>query len=210
MRISSLSSYRRKFNKNLVCVIEWDTGEKLEVEPDTVIQLNLHEGDDLDEEGFHQLLLTDEQKKCVAAALNLISIRMRSRNELRERFLRDGYSENAIENALTRLEENGYLNDEAFAKKFIRSLLQKKNIGKSAVQFELRKKGIPSKIIDRAVQELYDNRNELEDAMAAAKKKMVTYREKDPVKRRMKLSLFLRQRGFSSETVQSVIAKLSK
>ncbi len=191
-------------------MVEWNSGEKTELDPETVVAFGLRTNLELDEAAYRSLREFDDKKKCLAAALNLISIRPRSVQELRARFLRKGYSEASVEENLAKLVDKGYLNDTEFARRFVKSLLQKKNIGKQALEFELRKKGIAPGIAEAALTEIYSERDEREDARAAANKKMHTYRGLENSKMRVKLSLFLRQRGFSAATINETVKKLLK
>src|SRR5947207_1237759 len=53
------------------------------------------------------------------AAWRLLSIRGRSREELRRRLLRKGLTESDVDAELDRLQERGYLDDEAFARSWV-------------------------------------------------------------------------------------------
>lgn len=208
MKIALITSYVQKYQKKIVGVVEIDSGEKLELEPDTIMQFQLQTGDDLDEKKLHEIRLADQKRKCLQKAIRLLSVRPRSEGELKERFKRDGYSDETIEAGMSYLLDNGYLNDEVFAERFARAKLQKKEIGEMALRFELHKKGISKPITEKVIARIYTETPPLDAAMKAAKKKLRTFKTTETQKIRQKLYQFLTRRGFSSDTIHRVIEEL--
>ncbi|MBL7996176.1 RecX family transcriptional regulator [bacterium] len=208
MKIIFITSFVKKYQKKIVGVVELDNGEKLQLEPDTIMQFQLQTGTEIDEKTLHNIRLADQKRKSLQKALQLISIRPRSAGELRERFKREGYLEETIESSLSHLIDNGYLNDELFAERFAKSKLQKKDIGEAALRYELHKKGLSKQIIENVLTRIYLETPPLDMAITAARKKLRTIRVTDPVKRRRKLYQFLSQRGFSADIIHRVIAEL--
>jgi len=208
MKIVLITSYVKKYQKKIIGVVELDNGETLQLEPDTIMQFQLQTGMDLDEKQLHDIRLADQKRKSLQKALQLISIRPRSTGELRDRFKREGYFEETIESSLSYLQDNGYLNDELFAERFAKSKLQKKDMGETALRFELYKKGLSKQIIEKVITQIYAESPPLGMAITAAKKKLRAIRITDPIKKRQKLYQFLAQRGFSAEVILRVIAEL--
>lgn len=208
MKIILITSYVKKYQKKIVGVVELDSGEKIELEPDTIMQFQLATGGEVDEKRIYEIRSADQKRKCLQKALHLISIRPRSAGELKERFKREGYFEEAIETSLNYLQDNGYLNDEVFAERFAKSRLQKKDLGETALRFELLKKGIAKPIVDRVLTKIYGETPVFEMALKAAQKKIKTIKAAEPQKKKQKLYPFLLQRGFSSDIIQRVIEEL--
>lgn len=210
MKIILITSYVKKYQKNIVGVVELDSGETLKLEPDTIMQFQLQTGTDLDEKKLREVLAADQKRKSLQKALHLISIRPRSAAELKERFKREGYFDETIDESLDYLLKNGYLNDALFAEKFARSKLQKKDIGESSLRFELHKKGISKSIIESIIKKIYGETPELDIALKAGKKKLRTIRAADDIAKKRKLYQFLAQRGFSADVIRQVIGELVK
>ena len=210
MKIILITSYVKKYQKNIVGVVELDSGETLKLEPDTIMQFQLQTGTDLDEKKLREVLAADQKRKSLQKALHLISIRPRSAAELKERFKREGYFDETIDESLDYLLKNGYLNDALFAEKFARSKLQKKDIGESSLRFELHKKGISKSIIESIIKKIYGETPELDIALKAGKKKLRTIRAADDIAKKHKLYQFLAQRGFSADVIRQVIGELVK
>lgn len=210
MKIILITSYVKKYQKKIVGVVELDSGETLKLEPDTIMQFQLQTGTDLDEKKLREVLAADQKRKSLQKALHLISIRPRSAAELKERFKREGYFDETIDESLDYLLKNGYLNDALFAEKFARSKLQKKDIGESSLRFELHKKGISKSIIESIIKKIYGETPELDIALKAGKKKLRTIRTADDIAKKRKLYQFLAQRGFSADVIRQVIGELVK
>lgn len=210
MKITLITSYVRKYQKKIVGVVETDSGERMELEPDTIMQFDLRTGEELDEKRLREILIADQKRKCLQKALHLISIRPRSAGELEARFKREGFLEKTVEESMQYLRDNGYLNDEIFAERFAKSKLQKKDIGAMALRFELQKKGIGKAIIDKVVSKLLDGDAEFTSALKAGKKKFKLIKESEANKKKQKLYQFLAQRGFSAEVIQQVIKELTE
>lgn len=207
MKIIFISSYVKKYQKKTVGVIELDNGEKLKLEPDTIMQFQLQTGSDIDDKKLREVLTADQKRKCLQKALHLISIRPRSAAELKDRFTREGYFEETIHESLDYLEKNGYLNDELFAERFAKSKLQKKEIGETALRFELHKKGISKDLTEKIITKIYSETPEMDIALKAAKKKLRTIRIADENAKKRKLYRFLAQRGFSADVIKEVIER---
>lgn len=208
MKIILITSFVKKYQKKIVGVVDLDNGEKLQLEPDTIMQFQLQTGADLDEKKLHEIRLADQKRKSLQKALQLISIRPRSTGELRERFKKEGFFEETIESSLNYLIDNGYLNDEVFAERFAKSKIQKKDMGEAALRFELHKKGLSKQIIENVIRRIVAETPPLDMAIRAAKKKLRTIRTTETIKKRQKIYQFLTQRGFSAEVIHRVIAEL--
>jgi regulatory protein len=191
-----------------VAIVETDSGDRMELEPDTIMQFDLRTGEELDEQKFHEIRSADQKRKCLQKALHLISIRPRSAGELEERFKREGFFEETITLSIQYLRDNGYLNDEVFAERFAKSKLQKKDIGETALRFELQKKGIDKAIIEKVIAKTFEDDAEFVAAIKAGKKKLKLIKEPNAAKKKQKLYQFLTQRGFSAEVIQRVIEEI--
>ncbi len=104
-----------------------------------------------------------------SAALNLLSYRARSTQELREKLEEKGFEPSEIKKTIDRLTGAGYLNDEDFARERAGSRLRNKNWGTVKIAFELKTKGISPDIITRVLDEV-DEDMEKEAAEKALEK----------------------------------------
>ncbi|MFP2913402.1 regulatory protein RecX, partial [Pyxidicoccus sp. 3LFB2] len=75
----------------------------------------------------------DAVRRATDACVKLLSIRARSRHELEAALERKGFSEKVREEALSRVQAWGYLDDARFAQERAAALLRKGRLGPRAV-----------------------------------------------------------------------------
>lgn len=145
------------------------------------------------------------------AAFVLLAARSRSRHELQERLLKKGFSPDQVDAALTKLANEGYLDDGAFAVNWARGKLSAKPVGRARLRRELRAKGIAEGLIAQAIEVAYQEADELALALLSVERKLPSLRGFDLATKRRKLVAFLERRGFSPElTRRAIEEKLGK
>lgn len=203
MQITSLDVVKQKNRKTAFYEIITDDDRQLTVQADTAVYFNLHTGDELTEEQWSSIMLYDEEKSIIQISIDLISRRLRSEKELRDRFTRKGFSGTAVDNAIVHLRDHGYLDDKHFAMLFAKQIMKKKPVGEIKLRYELRKKGISETVTERILSEMFENQAEL--AKQAALKKLKTMKSGDTDIIRHKLWRFLEQRGFTGEIIRTTV-----
>lgn len=203
MRITSIDIVKSKNRGQVRYQALFESGESIDLLADTVLFFQLHAGDELSEEQWNSIRIHDEEKTIIQQSIGLIARRIRSGKELRDRFIRKGFSETAVDGAIEHLSKHGYLDDSHFALLFAKQLLKKKPVGEIKLRYELRKKGINDSLMERILSELMDDQEEL--AKQAAQKKLKTIKSEDTEIIRQKLWRFLEQRGFTSEIIRKTI-----
>jgi regulatory protein len=160
----------------------------------------LSKGQYLSDKDIAALQGLDEEERAYEQALGFLSYRPRSKAETLRRLGQKGFSEPACEAAVYRLSRAGLLDDEAFARYWIRNREQFKPRGQYALRYELGQKGVASNIIDALVQEV----DETENAYRAAMQRFGRWKHLEPHTLRRKLSDYLRRRGFGYDAIQWV------
>jgi regulatory protein len=180
------------------------------VTAEILVKHNLKHGLDIDEDTLAAISSENENKLALEASLNLLSYSQRSSKELAERLKLKKFSPAAINKALDRLNELGYLNDTALAKNLL-TLRRLQGKGTELIKFEMKRKGIPANII---TDTLADNRitadEEALEILPLAKKKFKQASRDTSEKAVQKLMGFLARRGFSPDTVSRVLKLLKK
>ena len=207
--------------KTRVLVHLEDTDEPLEVALDVVEQSGIHVGDEPTTEILERLREDDSKWLARQAALHLLSYRPRAEHELRVRLRSKGFHENSVESCLRLLEEQGFLDDHAFACAHVRSRIRLKVRGRARLAQELRQKGVSAEVVDRAIDEVFDDEETSEEELARdAARQWVTRQNPsfvtalvgtdpgpDREKVRRRLHGFLSRRGFRSDAVRAGIAE---
>lgn len=175
-----------------------------------VIKLGLANNQEINQEELNKIIENSNFGKAFSAVLNFLSFRPRSEFEIRQYLTRkmknnkeerkklDEENREIVEKVIIKLREIGQINDEEFARWYVEQRQTFRPKGRRAVKYELLKKGVDKKIIDKVLPESED---ELALALRAARKRRLA----DPIK----LQRFLAGRGFDWETIKETVEKLS-
>lgn len=173
---------------------------------DIQIDHYLKKGDVLDEAQIAQLLKEDETKKAIASALNLIAYRARAAGELATKLRERGYSPEAIEAAIARMSELGYLDDREFADRWVENRQTYRPRSIRMLKQELRQKGVDREIIETTMDDA--EIDEYADALGLAEKRAASLQDLDPAVRERRLSGFLARRGYGFDVIRRVLDAL--
>ena len=114
----------------------------------------------------------------------------------------------AIDVIIVHLIEHNFLNEERFAKTFVRGKFRIKGWGKRRLTLELRKKDIAKVNINQALKEISDEEyTVILDTLA--KKKWANISEKSTIKKKKKLLDYLLYRGWEPHLVYDKINELA-
>lgn len=133
---------------------------KFPVSANTVLTAGLHVGLEISEEDLLQVQKTAEIGNAHDKALNYLDLRQRSTKELRDYLYRKEFDQEVIQAVIDRLTKAGLLNDEEFARAWIRDRTLLKPRSKRALSAELFAKGVSRETADLVLSEL-DGDNEL-------------------------------------------------
>lgn len=152
----------------------------------------------IDETFLAQLLQQDGDAKAYAAALNFLSYRARSVQEVRERLERDAWPEAVIGRVLARLQAEGALNDELFSALWVENRSLAKPRGARALRQELRHKGVDRETIEASLPSAEDEAdNALVTARALLRSKDRAWSALEERTRRDKFFQAMLRRGFN-------------
>ncbi|HCN24334.1 MAG TPA: hypothetical protein DIS65_03070, partial [Candidatus Marinimicrobia bacterium] len=117
--------------------IIFDDGTFIGISEEVLLSNPVHPGDELTPNKLKQLTNSEQKQKLRNSALNLLSFRMRSLSELKQRLLKKGYDVQDIEPLLEEFDAKNILNDSEFALAFSRDKIRSKGIGPSILRVEL-------------------------------------------------------------------------
>ena len=113
----------------------------------------------------------------------------------------------AIDDIVVHLIQNGFLNEERFAKSFARGKFRIKKWGRVRIERELKTRGLSDYNIEVGLEEI-DEEEYIDTFEIVAEKKQATIREKNPYKAKAKLANFLLYRGFEPDLVYEKVDEL--
>lgn len=173
--------------------------------------IQLQPGQHLSNQEIEALKTLDLRARAYDQAVRFLAVRPRSVWEVRQKLqrYRSRQGENLpaghIEWVADKLIEQGYLNDEEFARYWIEQRNRFKPLAPRALRYELRNKGIGDPIIEAVLEGAVDPEV---GALDAARSQIQRWRRLDKEAFRKKLASFLQRRGFSWSVVRDVAEQL--
>jgi len=174
------------------------------LEADVVAKEGLQVGQTLSAEQIAVLTESDQLHRCLAAAIHYLSYRPRSESEMRDRLRQRGFDGETQEAVITRLKEQGLVDDTAFAQFWKDNRESFSPRSQWLTKLELRQKGIANSIIDEVTNGIDDN----DSAYRTALSKAHSLSHSDYQNFRRRLGEYLRRRGFSYEVINHTVERL--
>lgn len=205
-RITAFESAGRRAGGQLLHV----DGEPVCHVPEHVrMRLGLRVGDPLTGPQLKKIIAECGVAETREAALHYLSYRPRTRTEVL-RYLRGKGLGAHAEVVLTRCEELGYVDDEAYAVAFARERIRVRPRGRPRLVSELLTRGVAREIAERAAAGALEEEGVTEEDLLreAAVRRMKALRGLEPTVARRRLKGFLLRRGFRAEAVRTVVDEL--
>lgn len=141
-------------------------------------------------------------EEAFAWAVRKLSARARSEHELRKGLTDAGYTDADIEDTLRRCREYGYVDDESFAREWVRQRRALRHLSGSVLRRELTQKGVAADIQESVLAELDDNEGHVW-ALVESRSRRIHGLPVDKQKRL--LIAFLARRGYGFTEASSVV-----
>lgn len=132
-------------------------------------------------------------------ALGLLTVRQRSRRELRSRLIGAGFTPEDVDAEIAALADVGLIDDDAFARAVVEQGMGRRLQGRRAISSALSAKGVDRGTIERALHEVDGDGQEGEEqrAFALARTRVGRLAGTPPETAVRRLTDFLARRGFS-------------
>ncbi len=144
-----------------------------------------------------------ESERAYLSGLRLLSYRSRSRLEMHQR-LSKRFSAEAVAEAVSRLEESGYLDDASFARSWKEGREAHKPRSATLVRRELRHRGVSNELAESVTAGMDDEAS----AYEAGRRRLNVLRGVDKGTFRRRMGNYLRRRGFATGLVIRTVDRL--
>lgn len=178
-----------------------EDGSILRVGENEVIDFALYAGKELTKEESDQLLDSARRSELKEKTLELLSRKPQYRKELERKLAQWEAGEVEISSICDRMEELGYLDDAAYARRVVRHY-SAKGFGEKKLRDELYRRGVPRALWDEAMTEAEDPA----DAIDAFVAKKLTGKTPDR-KELKKVSDALARRGYSWNDISQALRR---
>lgn len=140
-------------------------------------------------------------------AVMMLAARGRAAKDLERQLLRKGEPAELARLAVERLASEGFLDDTAYARSYVRSKASGAGFARRRIQQELGRKGVERAAADDAIEEIFQE-EEIDEVAAAttlASKRIRSLRNVDPQSRKRRLYAYLTRRGYSPDVIGRAI-----
>jgi regulatory protein len=166
--------------------------------------IRLEVGQMLSDDVIARLQIRDKVEQTYERALNFLSYRPRSEDEVRRNLRRKDVDEIVVEEVIERLTRVDLLNDREFARYWVENRLQFNPRGLRGLRHELRQKGLAADVITDTLADL-DIEAAARQAAETGARRLVGLEARDF---RRKLQAYLTRRGFSYAVIAPLIEEL--
>ena len=171
---------------------------------DLISTAHLAVGTELTAGQRRELEAEDQRLGAMESALRLLAMGPRSEHDLRERLgRRRGFRHEAVDAAIQRMRELGYLNDSAFARFWVESRQAGTPRSRRALAFELNRKGVGREEQESALEDVSDT----DAAYDAAQRRLRALSGADRQTFERRLGSFLNSRGFGYGVARATIQR---
>jgi regulatory protein len=140
-------------------------------------------------------------------ALKWCAYQERSQQDVRDKLYEYGLHERQVEELISRLIQEGFLNEERFAIAFAGGKFRILGWGKVKIKLALKQKRVSDYCIKKALSQI-DDKAYIEKLKKVVLKRSKEIKEKDTFKRNYKLAQYALSRGFEQDIVWSIVGEL--
>ena len=145
-----------------------------------------------------------DKKQALLKAEHFCAYQERSQQEVRDKLYELGLWGNDVEETISELIQNNFINEERFAFAYALGKFRMKKWGKIKIKQGLKLKRVPEKLIVNALKQI-DPEDYYETLRTLLEKKETVLTEKNPIKRKFKLIQYLTGKGFEKDLIISAL-----
>jgi regulatory protein len=206
MRITRIEAQKKRRGRRNVYA---DGQFVLGLSDETVLRAGLRTGDEVSPDRLASLREMEERQRTRRTALRYLSTRPRTERELRDRLREAECGDTDIAAVLADLQQAGLVNDEEFARSYVRDALAHRPAGRKLLRQKMLLLGLEKTLVEAVLAELLQAGSQEESALSSARRYLAKKPAPQNREERQKLcslvAAHLARRGFSWETITSVL-----
>ncbi|WP_416829036.1 recombination regulator RecX [Ectobacillus polymachus] len=170
------------------------------VDESTLAKHGLRKGMEIDELELADILYDEEVRQCYLKAIVFLSYQMRTKQEIEEHLSKKDYGVAVIQEAIHKLIQAGYVNDQEYAIAYVRTQYNVGSKGPIIIRRELMGKGIPQDVVISSLHE-YTEDKQITNAIQLCEKKRKTLKNLSAFQLKKKLEEMLMRKGYPSSII---------
>jgi regulatory protein len=152
----------------------------------------------------------ETEEELYDVAVRALMRRAHSVHEMKRKLERRSDNKLLVQVVMTRLKENGQIDDAKYAKQFARQRTEGRKQGKFRVARDLRARGVPDRHIEAALKEAAEQNDEAAMVRARIERKLRSYRGEIDEKKMASIYSSLLRAGFSAEIIRRELKSLTR
>lgn len=185
--------------------LELESCREVELYEETILKYELLLKKNIDEFNFNEILEYDKKWDVYYVGLKLLKSRFKSVKELRDSLIKKEYPIVLVDQTISKLLEQGYLNDIAFAKSYINNQMITTSHGPIRITNELINKGIEHYIIDIEIN-VFTEEMQIEKINKLITSQLKSNRTRGGIVLKNKITNDLINSGYSLSVINKVIS----
>lgn len=169
-----------------------------------VVTCRLKIGNEINQDELKEIIYKDDLRTAMNKALFYLSRADKTVKQMSDYLARKGYNRQVIEQTVEKLKDYGYLNDQAYAKRWVKENIEQGKAGEYLIKHQLIGKGIDRETAETVLESVSE-----EDRIQAARllkakyeKRYAKYAERE---KNAKLYQALARKGFSYDIISKVV-----
>lgn len=196
MKITSIQTQVKQTGRYSVFV---EGNYAFSLSADALLEARLTQGQDVTEADIERYKRLSSEDKAYNLTLAYVARRMRSEGELADYFRRKQYAPELSAEIMERLRRIGFVDDAAFARRWVESRRNLHASSAKKLRLELRQKKVPDSIIQTVLAEDETDERQLLRELVDKKRKQSRYQDDQ------KLMAYLARQGFNYDDIRQVI-----
>jgi regulatory protein len=152
----------------------------------------------------------DSEPALYEAAIKILMRRAHSVSEMKKALIRRTADEGLIKKVISRLKQNGYIDDARYAKQFARQRTELRKQGKFRVARELRARGVPDQHIEAALEEAARDTDEAAVIRQRIERKLKLFRGEVDDRKIASLYRSLLRLGFPADLIRRELRSVTR
>ena len=197
----------KKGKKNIYEITLQD-GQKYPLYEDMIVKYRILPKKELTEQEFQTIKQENETLTSYYVALHYITIKLRTKKEIRNVLRLKKFSKESIENTIVRLEKEGYLKESDYIRSFLNDSFRFTNDGPLKIQKKLLEHDFKEDLIEEIFSEI-EKEVWLEKLTKVFQKKANSHHTDGLEKWQYKCVQYLKQLGYPLEWIHETISKIN-
>jgi regulatory protein len=170
------------------------------VDEEVLIRFQLTKGKEMNEMDLSEVQFSDDIRKAVQLAIQYLGIRMRSEGELYAYLVKKEVEETFIPEVIEKMYHYKYLDDNEYAKAYVRTQVQTTDKGPTQIKRELKERFIQEQDMEEALL-YYPKEAQIEKVLHLIEKLMKKYKKDSSSQAKQKVEASVMRKGYTWEVI---------